>query len=101
MWLFGNAQIRLRKILFVSVCCSDVDVDESSFEQVEFPPQLPTKLHLDKKNSHSHDRAAAAPITKEVLFELLDCDGRLVDEHRLRQMTFLGMTLHSYNCLED
>ncbi len=53
------------------------------FETLEYPPKRPHQLdvHLSQRR---------APVTRREFNKLFDADGRLVDEHKLRQEVFRG-----------
>ncbi len=60
------------------------------FEELEYPPKAPVALSLDVSKCKHVTQRPCEPITEALFQSFLDVDGRLVDEHRLRQTVFKG-----------
>ena len=58
------------------------------FEEVSYPPKPKTTLSLDETLLCERP---GIPLDADELERLIDKDGRLVDEHRLRKAVFRGI----------
>lgn len=67
---------------------ASTDDDLSGFEPLEFPPNLKSSLRLESLEEPSS--AEHLPLTGEQFLTYFDHDGRLINEHHLRQSVFKG-----------
>ena len=74
-----------------------MQLENEEFEEVEFPPRLPQCL--DKEGASSVQRPGV-PLNAQLLDTLFDGDGRLVDEHSLRHITFTGICPFVPHCMD-
>ncbi|ELU18857.1 hypothetical protein CAPTEDRAFT_133182 [Capitella teleta] len=61
--------------------------DQEEFEEIQFPPSLPSCL---TENVVNCSQRPGVPLDEKTFAKMFDSDGRLVNEHQLRQMTFAG-----------
>ena len=68
-----------------------------AFESVEYPPKPPKILDIDAPTKQTCRRN---PFTEAEFQKLFDKDGRLVDEHKLRQEIFRGKFFNIFNIVD-
>lgn len=58
---------------------------DDTFDLVVFPPVRPPSLSLSNSN-----KARQGPLSQSDFLSVFDTDGRLVEEHKFRQLIFRG-----------
>ena len=70
--------------------------ERSGFEEVQFPPPLAAGKTDTTGESVAATRKSRTCLTAAVFSRLFDSDGRLVNEHKLRQAVFTGETYYLF-----